>query len=42
MLAGVASYKTHFIAVHALKSHKLCSKFIAMNRFLGAVADGAG
>jgi len=40
MLAGVTAYKTHFITLHALKGHKLCSKFVAMNRFLGAVADG--
>jgi hypothetical protein len=42
MLAGVAAHKTHFITVHALESHKLCGKFVAMNRFLGAVAEGAG
>jgi hypothetical protein len=42
MLAGVTAYKTHFITLHALKGHKLCSKFVAMNRFLGAIADGAG
>jgi hypothetical protein len=42
MLAGVTTYKAHFITVHAFESHKFCSKFIAMNGFLGTVADGAG
>jgi hypothetical protein len=42
MLAGVTAYKAHLITLHALEGHKLCSKFVAMNRFLGAVADGAG
>ena len=40
MLAGVTAYEAHFITVHALEGHKLGSKFVAMDRFLGAVADG--
>jgi hypothetical protein len=42
VLAGVATYKAHFVTVHALECHKLCGEFVAVNGFLGAVANGTG
>lgn len=42
MLAGVAADKANFVTVHALECHKLCGEFVAVNGFLGAVANGTG
>lgn len=38
----MATDKANFVAVHALESHKLCSELVAVNGFLGAVANGTG
>ena len=41
ILAGVTAHQAHLVAVHALERHELRREFIAMHRFLGAVANRA-